>query len=195
MKKSERTKKRILDAALAMFLLRGYNGTSMRDVLNASGVKAGNFYFYFNSKEELGLAVLDDLEGMMFDILESAYARDDLSPIQKLGAMMGALVAYIEIQECRGGCLFGNMAMEMSDQNQRYRERVEQIFKRWQRSIEILIREAQQVDEISGEIDPLKFSEYILMALEGGIMFSKMKKEVSPLKNAISQIQDHLLGK
>ena len=51
--KAEQTRARILDAALALFLEHGYDGTTMRAVAEAAGVSLGNAYYYFASKEAL----------------------------------------------------------------------------------------------------------------------------------------------
>ncbi len=51
--KAERTRARILDTALRLFLERGYEGTTMRAVAAEAGVSLGNAYYYFRSKEHL----------------------------------------------------------------------------------------------------------------------------------------------
>src|SRR4029453_17016732 len=52
------TRRRILEVAAESFADRGYAGTSVNDVLKASGVTKGGFYFHFPSKEALALATL-----------------------------------------------------------------------------------------------------------------------------------------
>jgi len=51
--KAERTRARILDSALHLFLERGYEGATMRAVASEAGVSLGNAYYYFRSKEHL----------------------------------------------------------------------------------------------------------------------------------------------
>jgi AcrR family transcriptional regulator len=55
-KKSEETRERILDTALALFRERGFDTTTMRDVANEAGVATGAAYYYFRAKEDLVLA-------------------------------------------------------------------------------------------------------------------------------------------
>lgn len=59
MKKSEATKKKILEAALRLFRKRGFERTTMRDVAKAAGVALGAAYYYFPSKDALVLAYYD----------------------------------------------------------------------------------------------------------------------------------------
>ena len=60
-KGSRRTREAILKAAKRLILIKGYNATSVDDLLHDSGVGKGSFYHYFKSKEDLGYAILDDI--------------------------------------------------------------------------------------------------------------------------------------
>ena len=52
-------RRRILDVAAALFLERGYVGTSLRDIARAVGMKPGSLYYHFASKEALLEAILE----------------------------------------------------------------------------------------------------------------------------------------
>jgi AcrR family transcriptional regulator len=55
---SEQTKKRVADAAKALFVQKGYKATSIEDIVNATGSSAGNIYYHFKSKEGLFLYLI-----------------------------------------------------------------------------------------------------------------------------------------
>src|SRR5688572_15957021 len=55
------TRDAILEAAAGLMHLKGYQATSLDDVLRESGVGKGNFYYHFKSKEDLGYAILDQI--------------------------------------------------------------------------------------------------------------------------------------
>src|SRR5713101_8368605 len=55
------TREAIIEAATRLMHVRGYQNTSLDDVLRESGVGKGNFYYQFRSKEDLGYAILDQL--------------------------------------------------------------------------------------------------------------------------------------
>ena len=57
---SEQTKKRIADAARALFTLKGYKATSIEDIVEATGSSKGNIYYHFKSKEGLFLHLIDE---------------------------------------------------------------------------------------------------------------------------------------
>ncbi len=57
--KSQRSRARVLDAALRLFSHRGYRATSMRDIAHAARVSTGNVYHHFNSKQAIFRTLLD----------------------------------------------------------------------------------------------------------------------------------------
>lgn len=80
----ERTVERILDAAQRLFLEKGYDGTTIQDIVDAlDGLTKGAVYHHFKSKEE----ILDAVSDRMFfqnDPFEAVRGRDDLNGLQKL---------------------------------------------------------------------------------------------------------------
>jgi len=57
---SEQTKKKVADAAKALFVQKGYKATSIEDIVHATGSSAGNIYYHFKSKEGLFLYLIDE---------------------------------------------------------------------------------------------------------------------------------------
>ncbi|QJD82212.1 TetR/AcrR family transcriptional regulator [Cohnella herbarum] len=57
---SEQTKKRVADAAKALFVQKGYKATSIEDIVHATGSSAGNIYYHFKSKEGLFLYLIEE---------------------------------------------------------------------------------------------------------------------------------------
>src|SRR5947199_130742 len=62
--KGDRTRRRVIEQAAPVFNTRGYWGSSVRDLMEASGLQKGGIYNHFGSKDELALAAFDhDVEG------------------------------------------------------------------------------------------------------------------------------------
>src|SRR4051794_25241860 len=55
----EKTKAALLETGCQIFLEKGYNHAGIEAILQAAGVPKGSFYYYFDSKEDFGLQVLD----------------------------------------------------------------------------------------------------------------------------------------
>jgi len=83
----------ILDAALACFAEKGFRGTSMTDVFDASGLSAGAVYSYFASKQELAVAVAKRTIGLQVgQILDGAEAGPVIPPSRLLRMIAGGFV-------------------------------------------------------------------------------------------------------
>jgi AcrR family transcriptional regulator len=89
MKKGEKRKLELLQIAYKMFLTRGYENTSVDEIIEEAGIAKGTFYYYFKSKEQL----LEEVIGMMIEE-EAQKARlivgSDLPVPQKIAAIMAA---------------------------------------------------------------------------------------------------------
>ena len=78
--KREDKKDRILDAGIKVMYLNGYNGTGVKDIVNAAGIPKGSFYNYFDSKEAFALAALD---AMFVDTSSNNFLQSkDLPPLE-----------------------------------------------------------------------------------------------------------------
>lgn len=77
----------ILDAALQLFTEKGYEGTSINDIIKKVGVTKGAFYYYFSSKEEV-LNVLSERQAdLLIEISRKTAANEKLSAIEKLNCI------------------------------------------------------------------------------------------------------------
>ena len=83
MKKGERRRQELLRIAYSMFISRGYENTSVDDIIEEAGIAKGTYYYYFESKEQM----LEEVIGMMID-QETEAARQlvqrDIPVLQKI---------------------------------------------------------------------------------------------------------------
>ena len=71
LKKSEETRSRILEAALAVFQQRGFNQATMREIATHAGVATGAAYYYFDSKDALVMAFYERAQSHMHPAIEA----------------------------------------------------------------------------------------------------------------------------
>lgn len=74
----------ILDEAAKLFATKGYDRSTVKDILNAVGIAKGTFYYYFKSKEEVADAIIDRIGEMIHKQVKEVAANPDLSPSMKL---------------------------------------------------------------------------------------------------------------
>ena len=66
-KRSEDTVRKVIDAAIGLFVKEGYHGASIADIAGATGLTKGAIYFHFKSKDALMSAILEEFEKLYLD--------------------------------------------------------------------------------------------------------------------------------
>lgn len=180
----------IIKAASELIHLKGFNNTSVEDILQRSGTKKGNFYFYFRSKEELGFVVLENhLEKFRSCCMAPILDSDD-QPLNKLMRILDALEMEQSQANCQGGCPFGNLALELSDTHDGFRTRLQEIFQGIADVFHRLLQEASTGFRPGPNLSEV--SQFIVAAVEGGIMLAKVHKSVVPLQQCVRHLKNYL---
>ncbi|WP_270180676.1 TetR/AcrR family transcriptional regulator [Alkalihalobacillus sp. CinArs1] len=177
----------IINATARLIHSKGYESTSLKDILSESGIGKGQFYHYFSSKRDLGIAVVDHFVETWNQHLIEDILRTDQSGREKLDTMLHWAVQYHETQANIHGCPFGNLALEMSEHDEVFREKVNGLLHSWIENLEEALREF-----VDG--DPKKHAQTIVAQLEGGILLMKSYQDVSILKNIADTIRVHYLN-
>jgi TetR/AcrR family transcriptional regulator, transcriptional repressor for nem operon len=185
--KGMRTRARILREAMELFNIRGYHATSISDIIEASGVQRGNLYFHFKNKEELALALIEEAHREYMSYLNArAKGRTGMA---KLDSLLDAIYEYHSGKNFIGGCIFGNIALEMGDQNTEFQKAIRAVFDEWARLITSLLEEALSQGELSTHMEPYPLSRHIVACLEGGIMLSRLTKDKKDILNSLDAIR------
>jgi len=189
--KGIRTKERVLAGATEIFHRQGFSGTSIHDLIRETGVKKGNLYHYFSSKEEMGLEVLTRARDDFFVFLDKSLQGD--RPSAQLANHFKTIVRYHEGRNLVGGCIFGNTALEMSDRNETYRAVVHGVFEEWRRRIRDVLESAVRSGEVRKDLNPEAMARHIIATVEGGIMVARASRNPADLKACLAVLAG-LLG-
>ena len=187
------TREQILDAATRLMHVSGYRGTSLDDVLRESGVGKGNFYYYFKSKEELGYAILDRIvRGFVERTLEPSFADPSRPPLDRIHRFLDGVLETQRQRNCVGGCPMGNLASELSDVHEGFRQRLAEIFARWRERLTGALREAQSDGSLAPACDAGRLAQFLVASLEGAILMSKVTKEIQVMETCVGELKAHL---
>jgi AcrR family transcriptional regulator len=136
--------------------VRGFNNTSVDEILRESGVGKGNFYYYFRSKDELGFAILDrGLERIGTDLIEKNF-NTDKDPWEHILDFLDSMVERARQGDCTGGCLLRNLAVEMSDIHEEFRRRLNKAFNQDWRSTETIYQSATRAVPRSAKVHAVR---------------------------------------
>ncbi len=185
-------REQIIDAAARLIHLRGYNSTSIEDILQATAIGKGTFYYYFASKEELGFAILEwQTTRFAEEVLRKAF-EGSRAPLEQINTFLDLLLDLARKSGCRGGCPVGNLAQELSDTHERFRRRLERTFETWRAFLERTLQQAQQEGHLRPEADPARLSGFVLAEIEGAILLAKVRKDAGVLADCFDELKAHL---
>jgi len=191
--KGAATRDQILDAAGRLIHLRGYHCTSLDDVLRDSGVGKGNFYYHFKSKEDLGYAIIDRLVRSFVErTLEPAFADPEADPVVQIHGLLDRVLDGQRQRNCIGGCPMGNLASELSDVHEGFRERLAEVFVAWRVTIARALRRGQAAGRLSAGCNPEGVAHFLVAAIEGAILMTKVTKDIVVMERCVDELKQHL---
>jgi len=187
------TRDAILTAAKRLMLIKVYNATSLDDLLGASGVGKGSFYHYFKSKEDLGYAILDDIVTSFVErTLDPCFADPDGHPIAQIRCFLDRVVEAQRERECVGGCPLGNLASEMSDVHEGFRERLAGVFAAWRERLTLTLRDAQRRGDVGSDCRVEVVAQFLVASLEGSILMTKVSKDIGVMEKCVGELKRYL---
>src|SRR5258707_15737264 len=99
-------RERLLDAGVEIFHRRGFNGCGVQEITDTAGVPKGSFYNHFESKEELGAAIVERYGRN--SARRAILADKSIPPLDRLRRYFVALTEAYAGQDYGRGCLLGN---------------------------------------------------------------------------------------
>jgi TetR/AcrR family transcriptional repressor of nem operon len=190
--KGEKTREHILRSSRKILIKQGFHNTSVSEIVSATGVKKGNLYYHFASKEDLGLAVLEDAKEDFFYFLNKSLSGTD--PVAKILNSCQAILNEQKKNNFVGGCLFGNTALEMTDSNPKFASVIQEVFDRWTSTLETLLGEALAAGNLNSRLSAKLMAKTVIATVEGAIMMSRVSKREKDLRDflaAIKALLDH----
>jgi TetR/AcrR family transcriptional repressor of nem operon len=181
------TRDRLIDAAMNLFWEKGYANTSMSDLLGAAKANSGSFYHFFNSKEDLLLAVLDKYFTLLHPaMLAPAWEGVD-DPIERIFALLARYRMLILATDCTYGCPIGRLALEIGPEQQEVHRLLAKNFDGWTSAVEGCLEQA--ADRLPRDIDRERLSGFVLAVMEGGVMLSRSHRDVKPFDQSVAELR------
>jgi AcrR family transcriptional regulator len=183
------TRDRLIASARFLFWERGFAGTSMADLLGHSGANSGSFYHFFESKDALLRAVLEEyLRGLRPVVVAPAFARTH-DPVERIFAIMAGYRERILQTDCKYGCPLGRLALEIDPGNRPAHKLIAKNFQSW---IAVVRECVEQIkDRLPKNTDLDQLSTFVLAIMEGGVMLSRSYGSVEPFDRAVLQLHEH----
>jgi TetR/AcrR family transcriptional repressor of nem operon len=187
MPRSSTARARLIDSASRLIHASTYAAASVDDLCADAGVRKGSFYYFFPSKRDLALAAIDERWARaQANILEPAFALD-VEPLQRIVRFF-----HRAADNQRGGtvlgCPFGNLALEVSTQDELIRDKVRAVFDGYMAYFERALREAAANGSIpAANIEGA--AQALLACFQGAMLLAKTHNDPS----VVHKMADHAL--
>lgn len=189
------TREKILKAAADLFAVKGFHSTKLDDVRREAGVTTGAFFHHFQDKDDLGFAVLDrhmQKRRILLDRIEQELPAGQVAG--KLQPVYRRLDAIAEMarkrHQAKAGCIIGNLSTELSGTHEAFRVRLAECFEEMAQEfvphLEAAVR-GQRPKPSAPEL-----ARYIVTVIEGAIMQSRTRRDVSILDVQFAALKEQL---
>lgn len=179
----EGLRSRLLDVAADLFQTYGYQATSIKDVMEATGVSGGALHHHFPTKKRLALAVIQDR-------VAPAVRQTWIEPVRLASSLRKGIAGVFAVIESgvekRGsvsGCPLNNLALELSLADPDFRHSINSIFDEWQEAL------AQRIGSTGGgkrldEGKRIEAAAFIVSVYSGAMTLAKASQSAAPLRGA-----------
>jgi TetR/AcrR family transcriptional repressor of nem operon len=177
----------VLQKAIPLFWLKGYQATSIKNLVDATGLQPGSLYSAFGDKRGLFLAALDAyFEGLkqhLFGLL-----RGNNPPIERLEAFFQQLVQESYCDPDRKGCLLINTLSEIPVQDTEINTHLQKMFAEVELELKAILVEYQALNPLSGQQNPGKLAKFLMTGIFGLRLFNKTQPDAASLHAIVAML-------
>lgn len=178
----QETRQALLEAGRNLIFQQGYNNTGLNEILASANIPKGSFYYYFASKEDFGLQVLDSFIERNNARLAAFLQNGTGDPLEQLRGYFDQYARYLESLQCSRGCLLGNLGQELADQNEAFRGRIDETMQSLSDNLAECLRVAQQAGQVNPALDADELAAFIYNSWQGALLRMKVTKSIAPIE-------------
>jgi|SRR5882757_2828161 AcrR family transcriptional regulator len=191
MSKAEQTKAFIIEKVAPIFNMKGYAGTSLTDMTEATGLTKGSIYGNFANKDEVALAVFDYNLQKVRSIIGAELGKHHTVKDQLL-AYIRVYNNFLKYPFPEGGCPILNTATEADDTHPGLRKKASDAIISWKNQLVRLLEKGIENKEIKASTNPEQVAVTLIAMIEGGIMISKLTGKMN-YRTAVMQSVEKLV--
>ena len=182
----QRTRDRLLQAGFREVYRSGFQSASIDTILAATNVTKGALYYHFDSKEDLGHAIVEEIIANLTQDKWLAPLRRGKNPVDTLIEIVEA--TSVRPQDVNGGCPLVNLAQEMSPLDEEFRKQLENIFRAWQDGIAMALRRGQSQGTVRRDLVVEETAGFLIAMYEGYTLLAKNAQDAKVWNVGIKNI-------
>jgi TetR/AcrR family transcriptional repressor of nem operon len=167
----------ILEKGLELIREKGYTNTGIEDILKANSIPKGSFYNFFKNKEDFGIRAMQKYTKHQIEWIENLLSDKAKGPFDRLKNFYERLIAASVDENCRKGCLVGNMTQEMAGLSNPIGRQAEESLQEISNLIAGCIEEGQDLDEIRSDYSAKDLADYLHNSFYGFLLRAKAGRD------------------
>ncbi|MGH1517336.1 TetR/AcrR family transcriptional regulator [Chryseobacterium sp. JK1] len=167
MKKSEATRLNILQKAFELIYIKGFQTTSIDEIIATTQVTKGAFYYHFKTKDEMGLAIINELMKPNFrrTFIDSLQENDN--PLESIYQIIYHLLIENDFLKVEYGCPTSNFIQQMAPWNEAFTQALFELSREWEDAFTESIKKGKEAGIIKKEVNPVEVSVFVISGYWG----------------------------
>ncbi|MFC7526674.1 TetR/AcrR family transcriptional regulator [Parapedobacter sp. GCM10030251] len=192
MKKAEATRLAILQKAFELIYVKGYQTTSIDDIIATTKVTKGAFYYHFKTKDEMGLAIINEI---LKPTLTSSFIeplQNEQNPLDAIYNLMDNLLMKNEFLKVEYGCPASNFTQEMTPWNADFHNALNELTKTWIKVMTASIEQGKKNGFVRNDINAKQVTMFVMSGYWGIRNFGKLENSKKAYLPYLKQLKLYL---
>jgi AcrR family transcriptional regulator len=183
------TRERLVEAARRLFHEHGYTATGIAHILDAAEARSGSLYYFFPTKEDLLLAVLEKYQELLWPMVIQPVFDRVADPVERIFGILDGYRRQLLATKYQSGCPIGNLALELTNSHPAARALIAANFSGWCKAIEQCLSDAS--GRLPASVDKQQLALFVLTTMEGAVMLARTYHSIKPYDTAVTQLRDY----
>jgi TetR/AcrR family transcriptional repressor of nem operon len=192
MKKAEITRLHILQKSFELIYVNGYQTTSIDDILATTQVTKGAFYYHFKNKDEMGVAIINELLMPTFEATFIQRLQSAGNPVEIIYAMLYEILMNNDFLKVEYGCPAANFTLEMAPWNVDFTKALNELSEKWKNGLALCINNGKATGEIRAEVNAEEVAIFIMSGYWGIRNMGKLTNSKSTYLIYLQQLKTYL---
>ncbi len=192
MKKAEATRLTILRKAFELIYTKGYQTTSIDDIIATTQVTKGAFYYHFKNKDEMGIAIINEL---MKPALSSGFTellQQEENPLTAIYSLMRHLLMENDFLKVEYGCPAANFTQEMTPWNADFTRALNEITLQWVKMMTTALDKGKKNGWVSKEVNARQVALFVMSGYWGIRNFGKLENSNKAYLPYLKELKNYL---
>jgi len=193
MKKAEATRMNILQKSFELIYSKGYQTTSIDDIIATTQVTKGAFYYHFKNKDEMGLAIINELmkPSLTKSFIEPLNNVED--PLDAIYHLIHFLLMEDDLLKVEFGCPAANLAQEMSPWNSDFTKAINEITQLWNKTMIDAIEKGKNNGFVNDSVNAKQVTLFVMSGYWGVRNFGKLENSKTAYIPYLKELHKYLM--